>query len=228
MSDTKRLSIDGCITPPLKKIFDRIAENAKIQETIENNVTILIGTTPGTSGPTYLNGQPASYYLDLSNHTSFLTNGSMPRRMIELTGNLSGGSANAKFYDWDGVSAYGTPGSNFTVYDVFSRWPHSVSGDRGWITQDRIRNVWIVEWMNTPLVQVGYLDQGDSIASGSGSSGTVRVGGTKASPAKTYEVYGHNVLDTKSIPVGDDTRVTFYYDFDEAKRIAISTNKCVV
>lgn len=51
---------------------------------------------------------------------------------IELTGNLSSGSASAKLLIYSG-GAYSTVGSAFTVYDYLNKFRSAKTGYRGWI-----------------------------------------------------------------------------------------------
>lgn len=196
---TKRLSIDGCITPPLKKILDRVAENAKVQEVIETNVNTLISVTG--PGPTYLNGQPASYYLDFTNHTGYLTNASMPERFVKLQGAVTAGVASVKFYDWNG-SAYVVTGSAFDVYDIYDEWAHGLTNDLGIIVQDRLRNVWVIHKLDSPLhrdVTIGSALTRDGTATG-----------TDVTTAQTLTVTGRYVRTGRKIPTSTRLGVAWY------------------
>lgn len=219
---------DLCTNDPgLHRQMQRINENAKDQKQMHVDLATLFNHVANfyNVGPTVLNNQPASYYLNYGNFTGVIQNASTPIRRAITQGGASAGVISVKFYEWGG-SSYAASGSAFNAYDVFNCYPHCAAGDLGLIAYDAVRGVWVIDRLNTPLVRTGVLngDAGDGhdtdLGSGASANANVKVGSVN------YLVYGHQVPDGKSIPKASDTSITFYYDFGEAKYIAISSNKC--
>lgn len=218
-TSTKRIdALPSCDSPTVAREMEKIRHNARVQETIENVINV--------AGPvTYINNNPISYYVNqgaTAGGGGVLAARRLPVPKIRLLEDMSvnGTFAAAKVIKWNG-SIYDPVGDAADVYDIFGKWEHSLAGDEGYLGYDEEREVLYLYDMDTPLIRIGILNSGDDITSGSGGVGTV------VSDGKNFEVYGFNVLDTKKIPQGSDTYVTFYYDFAEHKYIAISTNKCL-
>lgn len=75
-------------------------------------------------------------------------------RRIQLTANMSGGSASAKLLAWNG-SAYAVTGSAFTVYDSANGFASAISGLNGFAVYEPDRGVWEVLYL--PASSAGYI-----------------------------------------------------------------------
>jgi hypothetical protein len=72
MANLKPVHIDGCLPAPMRRSMDQLAERDEQLNAVAERMT-------GRPGPTYLNNQPASYYLDIANST---TTGPFPDAVI--------------------------------------------------------------------------------------------------------------------------------------------------
>lgn len=179
---------------------------------IAGDVTNLeVNNTTEGDGPVNLNGQPASYYLDLSNHTGFLPNDSSPTRTIKLTTAVSGGSASAEFYEWNG-SSYAAVTGTITVYDPFGMWGHSLTNDIGYVSRDAIREVWLMAYMKSSFIRnltlSADLERDSTAATGTGNP----------------VVSGKFVRTDRKIPSG--ARIAAYYNVSDATWYAITSDTC--
>jgi hypothetical protein len=217
----------SCHSLELVSLSQKLKKNAEVQKDVEADVDLI-----NTLFLTHTNSNPLTRFRDRMG-----PGGGRPRLklpppvMIELNTDVGDPLLRrVKFQviEWDeDLDDYKKVGDEAQAWDIYDRWPHARATDRGFLGYDEVRDVMFIYDMDTPLVRIGKLNQGDDIGYGAASPGTVRV----VAPGPTnldFEVYGHNVLSTFKIPNGSDTYVTFYYDFNEEKHIAISTNKCLV
>lgn len=75
-------------------------------------------------------------------------------RRIQLTSNMSSGSASAKLLAWNG-SAYAVTGSAFTVYDSLGGFSSAISGLNGFVVYEPDRGVWEILYL--PISSTGYI-----------------------------------------------------------------------
>lgn len=202
--------VPGCIPAPLRRA---LSEMNYYVGNIAGDVTNLEAnnTTEG-DGPVNLNGQPASYYLDLSNHTGFLPNASSPTRTIKLTTAVSGGSASAEFYEWNG-SSYAAVTGTFTVYDPFGMWGHSLANDIGFVSRDAVRGEWLMAYMKSSIIRNLTLDED-----------LVRGGTSDTNSGAGPVVNGYLVRTDRQIPFG--ARVSAYYNVSDATWYVLATDTC--
>jgi len=184
-----------CFPAPLVALAQAVAQNALVQEGIEQVVNQLANV----GGP-YLDNHTAQHYLDLGQHTGRLANASSPARWVELTDDYDTNGADVKFWEWNGI-AYAMVGDAFTAYDIFGKWKHALEGDRGTIVWDALRKVWCIEHLNSPLFREG------TIASSLGRDATVTF--TDANTSQTLTCHGYFVRSGKTIPSGARVGVTW-------------------
>lgn len=138
-------------------------------------------------------------------------------KRIQLTGNMTTQTAQAKLYEWNG-SAYVAVGSAFTIYDTFDRWSHAKTNDTGFIVWDVDREVFAVVWLSTPMTRRGTL----AAALGRDENKDM----TDADDSSTVSVNGYFVPTGKKIPSG--SRVKADYNVLAKKWYVDTTDVCVV
>jgi hypothetical protein len=212
------LAIPQCIPAPIRRAVQQADQALQKAYNLISDQGDEIVNLQGPPGPDYLNNQPASYYLNQENHTGFPPNTSFQVRRIELTGALSSGSSNAKFLEWNG-SAYVVSGSDFTVYDAWDAWAHALTGDQGFIAYDTVRDVWLVQWLDSPFHR-------DVTLTGALTSGGSTTGTDVTSTSQTMTVYGQYVRSGRKIPTSAKVGVAW---FGKPKKwYAISSDTCDV
>ena len=228
MSDPQPVNVEGCLPAPLRNTLDKLAQNDQFLIQLQNYVNQLgdqIKKGGNKYGTAKFGGKKPQYFQDLSNSDNILAYQQRPSFKIELTSGISlSGSdykGNAKLLAWDN-SAYSKSGDVYVVYDILGKFHHSVTGDRGIVTWDAQRSIWIVEEMNSPLLRYGTLSA--DLTSG----GTATVNDPDSSQSVT--ALGDMIPAAKKLVSGTAVIVGWFPKFNSGVGTwrVISANACAV
>lgn len=151
----RTIQVPGCIDAPLRRALQDLDRGS-------NELSDDVGELEDELYPlltSHYDGTPLSYFVNPPGAAgdgvgTRLIMRYLPPIRIELTGDMteSGGiwSADASLLEWNG-SAYAQIGSTFSVVDVFDKWHHAYSGDRGYLGYDEEREVLFPMDLNTPF-----------------------------------------------------------------------------